>query len=93
MEFLSQTYVALRGPTGAPQTAKDTIARLSDRLSPATLLGDRRAAVQALKGLARDHPDDVAARALPGLINVLADDAETGTLPGADVHLYDTKSS
>ncbi|KAL1759834.1 p115 like vesicle tethering protein [Schizophyllum commune] len=76
MEFLSQTYVALRGPTGAPQTAKDTIARLSDRLSPATLLGDRRAAVQALKGLARDHPDDVAARALPGLINVLADDAE-----------------
>ncbi|KAG5642214.1 hypothetical protein DXG03_003406 [Asterophora parasitica] len=76
MEFLSQTYVALRGPTGAPQTASDTIGRLSDRLSPATLLADRRAAVLALKGLARDCKQDVGDRALPGLLEVLSNDAE-----------------
>ncbi|KAF7362494.1 hypothetical protein MVEN_00597100 [Mycena venus] len=76
MEFLSQTYVALRGPTGAPQTATDTIGRLSDRLSPATLLADRRAAVQSLKGLARDWKQDVGERALPGLLEVLSNDAE-----------------
>lgn len=76
MEFFSQTYVALRGPTGAPQTAADTIGRLSDRLSPATLLADRRAAVLALKGLARDCKLDVGDRALPGLLEVLSNDAE-----------------
>ncbi|KAF9262665.1 hypothetical protein L218DRAFT_929127 [Marasmius fiardii PR-910] len=76
MEFLSQTYVALRGPTGAPQTAAETVGKLSDRLSPATLLADRRAAVLALKGLARDHKQDVGERALPGLLQVLYNDAE-----------------
>lgn len=76
MEFLSQTYVALRGPTGAPQTATDTVGRLSDRLQPATLLADRRAAVLALKGLARDCKQDVGALALPGLLQVLYNDAE-----------------
>ncbi|KAK0195971.1 p115 like vesicle tethering protein [Armillaria mellea] len=76
MEFLSQTYVALRGPTGAPQTASDTIARLSDRLSPATLLSDRRAAVLALKGLARDCKQDVGEKSLLGLLQVLYNDAE-----------------
>lgn len=76
MEFLSQTYVALRGPTGAPQTPQDTINRLSDRLSPATLLADRRAAVLALKGLSRDCKRDVGDRALSGLLEVLANDAE-----------------
>jgi intracellular protein transport protein USO1 len=76
MDFLSQTMVALRGPTGAPQTPAETIARLSDRLSPATLLADRRAAVFALKGLSRDCKQDVGERALPGLLEVLVNDAE-----------------
>ncbi|KAJ3864749.1 p115 like vesicle tethering protein [Lentinula novae-zelandiae] len=76
MEFLSQTYVALRGPTGAPQTASDTIGRLSGRLQPATLLADRRAAVFALKGLSRDCKQDIGNLALPGLIQVLYNDAE-----------------
>lgn len=76
MEFLNQTYIALRGPTGAPQSASDTIARLSDRLNPSTLLADRRAAVLSLKGLARDCKDEVAERALPGLLEVLQNDAE-----------------
>ncbi|KAI9457538.1 p115 like vesicle tethering protein [Russula earlei] len=55
MEFFQQTYTALRGPTGVQQTPADTITRLSDRLSPSTLLADRRAAVLSLKGLARVH--------------------------------------
>ena len=76
MEFLSQTYIALRGPTGAPQSPSDTIARLSDRLSPATLLADRRAAVLSLKGLSRDCKAEVGERALPGLVDVLQNDAE-----------------
>lgn len=76
MEFFSQTYVALRGPTGVPQTATDTIGRLADRLSPSTLLADRRAAVLALKGLSRDHRREVGDTALLGLLQVLQNDAE-----------------
>ncbi|KIY69815.1 hypothetical protein CYLTODRAFT_372068 [Cylindrobasidium torrendii FP15055 ss-10] len=76
MEFFSQTYTALRGPQGVPQSATETIARLSDRLSPATLLSDRRASVLALKGLVRDWKQDVGDRALPGLLEVLYNDAE-----------------
>ncbi|KAI0821292.1 p115 like vesicle tethering protein [Irpex lacteus] len=76
MDFFSQTYIALRGPTGAPQTAHDAIARLSDRLSPATLLSDRRAAVLSIKGLSRDARAEVGERCLPGLLEVLQNDAE-----------------
>lgn len=76
MDFFSQTYIALRGPTGAPQSPTDTIAKLSDRLSPSTLLADRRAAVLSLKGLTRDCKAEVGERALPGLIHVLQNDAE-----------------
>ncbi|OJT06544.1 General vesicular transport factor p115 [Trametes pubescens] len=76
MDFFSQINVALRGPTGQPQSATDTISRLADRLSPSTLLADRRAAVLALKGLARDWKADVGERALPGLVDVLQNDAE-----------------
>ncbi|KAH9935197.1 p115 like vesicle tethering protein [Epithele typhae] len=76
MDFFSQINVALRGPTGQPQSAADTIARLADRLSPSTLLADRRAAVLALKGLARDCKADVGERALLGLLDVLQNDAE-----------------
>lgn len=76
MEFINQTYFALRGPQGAPQSAPETIARLADRLSPSTLLADRRAAVLSLKGLSRDHRADVGQFALTGLIDVLLNDAE-----------------
>jgi intracellular protein transport protein USO1 len=75
-DFLSQTYIALRGPTGAPQSAADAIAKLSDRLGPSTLLSDRRAAILSLKGLARDHKLEVGERALRGLLDVLENDAE-----------------
>ena len=76
MDFLSQTYIALRGPTGAPQLPTDTIAKLTDRLSPSTLLSDRRAAVLSLKGLTRDCNAEVGERALPSLIHVLQNDTE-----------------
>lgn len=76
MDFLSQTYIALRGPPEAQQSPSDTIARLSDRLSPATLLADRRAAVLSLKGLSRDYRADVGERSLAGLLEVLQNDAE-----------------
>ncbi|KAH9920972.1 p115 like vesicle tethering protein [Fomitopsis serialis] len=76
MEFINQTYFALRGPQGAPQSAPETIARLADRLSPSTLLADRRAAVLSLKGLSRDHRADIGTHALSGLIDVLLNDAE-----------------
>ena len=76
MDFFSQTYNALRGPTGAPQTALDAIQRLSGRLSPSTLLADRRAAVLSFKGLSRDNKADVGEHALPGLLDVLENDAE-----------------
>jgi intracellular protein transport protein USO1 len=82
MDFLSQTYNALRGPTGAPQTALETVRRLADRLSQDTLLSDRRAAVLSLKGLSRDCKADVGETALLGLLEVLEKDtdidAETG---------------
>lgn len=76
MEFFSQTYNALRGPTGAPQSAVDTIARLSGRLSPSTLLADRRAAVLSLKGLSKEWKVDVSDHAFVGLLEVLENDAE-----------------
>lgn len=76
MDFFSHTYNALRGPTGAPQSAIDTIERLAGRLSPSTLLADRRAAVLSLKGLSRDWKADVSESALPGLLDVLENDAE-----------------
>jgi intracellular protein transport protein USO1 len=76
MDFLSQTYNALRGPTGVPQTALETVRRLADRLSQDTLLSDRRAAVLSLKGLSRDCKADVGETALPGLLEVLEKDTD-----------------
>lgn len=77
MEFLSQTYTALRGPQGAPQTASETITKLADRLSPSTLLADRRASVLSLKNLSRSltHRPAISSYALPGLLEVLQNDA------------------
>lgn len=76
MDFFQQTYTALRGPTGVQQTPEDTITRLSDRLSPSTLLADRRAAVLSLKGLARAHKQLVGAHALRGFLVIIQNDAE-----------------
>jgi intracellular protein transport protein USO1 len=76
MEFFQQTYTALRGPTGVQQTPADTITRLSDRLSPSTLLADRRAGVLSLKGLARAHKQLVGVHALQCLLVIIQNDAD-----------------
>ncbi len=76
MDFLANTYNALRTPQGAPQSPSETISRLADRLSPSTLLADRRASVLALKGLARDWKAEVSEISLQGLLGVLENDAE-----------------
>lgn len=74
--IFSQINVALRGPTGTPQSPSETITRLSDRLSQATQISDRRSTVLTLKGLSRDWKAEVGQQALPGLIDVLINDAD-----------------
>jgi hypothetical protein len=58
------------------QTATDTITTLSSRLSSATLLEDRRAAILGLRSFAKEYPASVASGALRGLIAALTKDAE-----------------
>jgi hypothetical protein len=58
------------------QTATDTISTLSSRLSSATLLEDRRAAILGLRSFAKEYPASVASGALRGLIASLTKDAE-----------------
>ncbi|KAH0281221.1 hypothetical protein KCU91_g395, partial [Aureobasidium melanogenum] len=56
------------------QTAGDTIATLSSRLSSATLLEDRRAAILGLRSFAKQYPASVASGSLRDLIAVLRTD-------------------
>lgn len=76
MDFFSQTYNALKGPAGTPQTPAEIVRKLADRLSQNTLLGDRRAAVLSLKGLSRDCKAEVGEYALAGLLDVLDKDSD-----------------
>lgn len=76
MEFFSRGYTALRGPTGQPQDALETIVKLSDRLTQSTLISDRRAAVLGLKGLTRDCKGEVGQYALQPLLLLLDTDAK-----------------
>lgn len=62
--------------TPAKQSAEDTIATLSGRLSSATLLEDRRAAVLGLKSFASSFPATVSSNALRGLISCLDRDSQ-----------------
>lgn len=66
----------LQGQAPAKQTATDTINTLSARLSTATLLEDRRAAIQGLRSFARAYPASVASGALRNLIVCLSKDSE-----------------
>ncbi|KAG9049606.1 hypothetical protein FS837_009806 [Tulasnella sp. UAMH 9824] len=76
MDFFTKGYSALRGPAGQPQTALETIVKLSDRLTQSTLISDRRAAVLGLKGLTRDCKADVGQHALDALLALLDTDAK-----------------
>ncbi|CAJ2511027.1 Uu.00g066520.m01.CDS01 [Anthostomella pinea] len=60
----------------AKQSVGDTITVLSGRLSSATLLEDRRAAILGLRSFAKDYPASVASGALRSLIGSLSNDGE-----------------
>ena len=60
----------------AKQSVSETISVLSGRLGSATLLEDRRAAIQGLRSFAKDYPASVASGALRGLIGSLGNDGE-----------------
>ncbi|KAL0940807.1 intracellular protein transport protein [Colletotrichum truncatum] len=60
----------------AKQSVGETITVLSGRLSSATLLEDRRAAILGLRSFAKDFPASVASGALRSLIGSLSKDAE-----------------
>jgi hypothetical protein len=60
----------------ARQSVSTTISTLSSRLSTATLLEDRRAAISGLRSLAKEYPASVASEALRGLIGSLSKDGE-----------------
>ncbi|KAF2727470.1 hypothetical protein EJ04DRAFT_505639 [Polyplosphaeria fusca] len=62
----------LRPPT--LQTAADTISTYGSRLASATLLEDRRNAIQGLRSFAKKYPASVASAALRGLIACLKRD-------------------
>jgi hypothetical protein len=58
------------------QTATDTISTLSGRLTSASLLEDRRAAILGLRSFAKQYPASVASGALKGLIASLTKDGD-----------------
>ncbi|KAH6621270.1 p115 like vesicle tethering protein [Chaetomium sp. MPI-SDFR-AT-0129] len=60
----------------AKQSVSDTIPVLSGRLSTATLLEDRRAAILGLRSFAKQYPASVASGALRSLIGSLSRDGE-----------------
>lgn len=66
----------LEAQAPAKQTAGVTIDTLSSRLSSATLLEDRRAAIHGLRAFAKDYPASVASGALRPLIACLANDVD-----------------
>ncbi|OCT47087.1 intracellular transport protein [Cladophialophora carrionii] len=66
----------LEAQAPARQNATDTIQTLSGRLTSATLLEDRRAAILGLRSFAKLYPASVASGALRDLIAALRKDAE-----------------
>ncbi|KHN99274.1 Vesicle tethering protein p115-like protein [Metarhizium album ARSEF 1941] len=62
--------------TPAKQSVSETITVLSGRLSSATLLEDRRAAILGLRSFAKDFPASVASGALRCLIGSLSKDGD-----------------
>ncbi|KAH7134831.1 p115 like vesicle tethering protein [Dactylonectria estremocensis] len=60
----------------AKQSVSETITVLSGRLSSATLLEDRRAAILGLRSFSKDFPASVASGALRSLIGSLSKDGE-----------------
>jgi hypothetical protein len=76
MDFLNQTYIALRGPAETVQRPHDTVSKLADRLAQSTQLEDRRAALFALRGLSRDYRAEVGEISSDALLSALDGDAQ-----------------
>lgn len=76
VEWLGRQYNQLANPAGGPQSATNTISTLAERLTAATSLEDRRAAVLALKGLSRDHTQQVGEKAFSALLTALQQDTQ-----------------
>lgn len=66
----------LQSQAPAKQDATSTISTLCLRLTSATLVEDRRAAVKGLRSFARDYRESVASGGLRGLITALGKDKE-----------------
>lgn len=66
----------LESQAPAKQSASETIDTLSGRIQSATLLEDRRAAIQGLRSFAKVYPASVASGALRPLISCLRNDRE-----------------
>lgn len=66
----------LEAQAPAKQTATETINTLSGRLSNASLLEDRRAAIRGLRSFADNFPASVASESLRDLIACLSRDTE-----------------
>jgi hypothetical protein len=66
----------LEAQAPAKQTATHTLETLSSRLSNASLLEDRRAAIHGLRSFAKDFPASVASGALRPLIACLTNDID-----------------
>jgi len=75
-KFHSSTHGAMFAIAPHTQTASSTISTLCSRLSSATLLEDRRAAILGLRSFAKEYPASVASGALRGLIGSLGKDGE-----------------
>ncbi|KAF2092019.1 intracellular protein transporter [Saccharata proteae CBS 121410] len=73
MSFVAR---ALEAQAPAKQSATETINTLCSRLTNATLLEDRRAAILGLRSFAKEYPASVASGSLRGLISALTKDAE-----------------
>ncbi|KAI0107042.1 p115 like vesicle tethering protein [Nemania sp. FL0031] len=69
-------FSSIAAAAPAKQSVGDTITVLSGRLSSATLLEDRRAAILGLRSFAKDYPASVASGALRSLIGCLSGDGE-----------------
>ncbi|KAI1151819.1 p115 like vesicle tethering protein [Nemania diffusa] len=69
-------FSSIAAAAPAKQSVGDTITVLSGRLSSATLLEDRRAAILGLRSFAKDYPASVASGALRSLIGSLSTDGE-----------------
>jgi len=85
MDYLSRGFKSVLGSQGESTegpSGSETVERLCDRISSATLLDDRRDAVRAIKSLSKKYRLDVGTKAMGLLINVLQKDRTDAEICG-----------